>query len=179
MNYQKRWWRNLKKSKIFLVTLAPKSHRTSEENLGIEYLKSSLVSKKFEVDIIDAWLNEFDLEDVYKKIIQYKEEILFVGISSYMGNTEPTIELIKKLKNFDQNIKIVCGGFGPTFYPVEYLESNADFVIRGEGEEAICELAHCIQNNKSALGIKNVGYKNVSSRRCKVKLVTNNWNFKG
>ena len=26
---------------IYLITLSPKSHRTSEENLGIEYLNAS------------------------------------------------------------------------------------------------------------------------------------------
>ncbi|NCC78966.1 MAG: cobalamin B12-binding domain-containing protein, partial [Clostridia bacterium] len=42
------------------------------------------------------------------------------------------------LKNIKPSLKILCGGFGPTFYPKEYLESGADYVIRGEGEEAIC-----------------------------------------
>ena len=60
------------KQKIFLVTLSPKTHRTSEENLGIAYLKSSLLKKGYEVEIIDAWLNEYEVEDVFKKIIQEK-----------------------------------------------------------------------------------------------------------
>ena len=34
--------------KIFLVTLSPKTHRTSEENLGIEYLKASLTKSELE-----------------------------------------------------------------------------------------------------------------------------------
>ena len=40
--------------KIILTTLSPKTHRTSEENLGIEYLKASLVREKYDVEIIDA-----------------------------------------------------------------------------------------------------------------------------
>ena len=120
MIFQNRWWENLKeKNKIILTTLSPKTHRTSEENLGIEYLKSSLVQKGYEVEIIDAWLNELEVEEVYESIIKQKDELLFVGISSYMSNTKPTIELIEKLKEYDSNIKIVCGGFGPTFYPHE------------------------------------------------------------
>ena len=83
MNFLKWWWKNLKKNKIILVTLAPKTHRTSEENLGIEYLKSSLVEKGYEVEIIDAWLNNLSVEVVFEKIIQDKNDILFVGIQSY------------------------------------------------------------------------------------------------
>lgn len=148
----------MKKNKIILVTLSPKTHRTSEENLGIEYLKSSLVKKGFEVEIIDAWLNNLNVDVVYEKIKQNIADILFVGISSYMSNTAPTIELIQKLKMTDENIKIVCGGFGPTFYPQQYLEAKSDYIIRGEGEEAICELAYSILYGNEPIRVKNIGY---------------------
>src|SRR5574344_834775 len=144
--------------KIFLVTLSPKTHRTSEENLGIEYLKAALCSEGYDVEIIDAWLNELEVDEVFGRIMKEKDNILFIGISSYMSNTAPTIELIDKIKTVDSNIKIVCGGFGPTFYPQQYLQSQSDYIIRGEGEEAICELAKCISNNQEPSGIKNIGY---------------------
>lgn len=89
----------MKNKKIILTTLSPKTHRTSEENLGIEYLKSSLVKDGYEVEIIDAWLNELEVEEVYKRIISQKDNLLFIGISSYMSNTAPTIKLISMLKS--------------------------------------------------------------------------------
>jgi len=144
--------------KIFLVTLSPKSHRTSEENLGIEYLKSSLVQDGYNVEIIDAWLNEYSVSEVYERLKKEKDSILFVGLSSYMSNTAPTIELIGKLKELDSDLKIVCGGFGPTFYPNDYLENGTDYIIRGEGEDAICELADCILKGELPSDVKNVGY---------------------
>ena len=112
--------------KIILTTLSPKTHRTSEENLGIEYLKASLVREKYDVEIIDAWLNELEVEEVYNRIIAQEENILFVGISSYMSNTAPTVKLMQMLKKHNPNIKIACGGFGPTFYPEQYLRSESD-----------------------------------------------------
>lgn len=148
----------MKAKKIILTTLSPKTHRTSEENLGIGYLKSSLVKAGYSVEIIDAWLNELEVEDVYNRIISQKEDILFVGISSYMSNTEPTINLISLLKQHNPKIKIACGGFGPTFYPEDYLKSGSDYIMRGEGENAICRLAKCIENNEIPYGVKNVGF---------------------
>jgi len=148
----------MKDKKIILTTLSPKTHRTSEENLGIEYLKSSLVQARYEVEIIDAWLNELEVEEVYERIISQKEKLLFVGISSYMSNTAPTIKLISMLKEYDKNIKVVCGGFGPTFYPEEYLKSGSDYIIRGEGENAICKLANFIDSSETECNVKNVGY---------------------
>lgn len=148
----------MKNKKIILTTLSPKTHRTSEENLGIEYLKSSLVKVGYKVEIIDAWLNELEVEDVYEKIISQEDNILFIGISSYMSNTSPTIKLISMLKKHNQNIKVACGGFGPTFYPKEYLKSGADYIMRGEGEKAICELASCIEKEQKPYQIKNVAF---------------------
>ena len=148
----------MKNKKIILVTLSPKTHRTSEENLGIEYLKSSLVNAGYNVEIIDAWLQELEVADVYNKIILQEDQILFVGISSYMSNTAPTINLISLLKNHNPEIKIACGGFGPTFYPEEYLKSGSNYIMRGEGEKAICELARCIEEKKQPIYVKNVGF---------------------
>ena len=148
----------MKNKKIILTTLSPKTHRTSEENLGIEYLKSSLVKNGYEVEIIDAWLNELEVEEVYKRIISQKDNLLFIGISSYMSNTAPTVKLISMLKEYDENIKIVCGGFGPTFYPEEYLKSGSDYIIRGEGENAICKLANFIESSETECNIRNVGF---------------------
>lgn len=145
------------KNKIFLVTLSPKTHRTSEENLGIEYLKSCLVKENYDVEIIDAWLTELSVSEVYERIIS-DENTLFVGISSYMSNTKPTVELITMLKKYNKDIKVVCGGFGPTFYPTEYLRAGSDYVIRGEGEITICKLANCVKEEKEPVNVKNVGY---------------------
>ena len=145
------------KNKIYLITLSPATHRTSEENLGILYLKSSLVKSDFEVEIIDGWLNEYDIETVFNKI-KYDDDLLFVGISSYMSNTLPSINLIKMLKEHYPDIKIVCGGFGPTFYPEEHLRSGADFVSRGEGEISLVKLACSLRDNTNYKNIKGISY---------------------
>lgn len=149
----------MEKDKIFLVTLSPKSHRTSEENLGIEYLKAALLKEKiYTVEVIDAWLNELDILDVYKIIEKDINKTLFVGFSSYMSNTKPTIELIGMLKENYPDVLIVCGGFGPTFYPKDHLENGADYVIRGEGEEAIVSLAKEISNSSKNSETFNVSF---------------------
>ena len=148
----------MKDKKIILTTLSPKTHRTSEENLGIEYLKASLVRNGYNVEIIDAWLNELEVEEVYRRIVEQEDNILFVGISSYMSNTPYSVELMSMLKNHNKDIVIACGGFGPTFYPKDYLSSGADYVLRGEGEKSICELASCLVNGVKPYGIKNLGF---------------------
>lgn len=121
-------------------------------------MKSALQKNGYEVTVIDGWLNDLTIEEVYQKILNVGD-ILYIGISSYMSNTESTIQLIKKLKQYDENIKIICGGFGPTFYPEDHLKSGADIVSRGEGEETLVEIANALANNNPLTEIENISYK--------------------
>ncbi len=154
---------------IVLVTLAPKTHRTSEENLGLGYLKAVLVEANYNVKIIDGWLNELTVDEVYNQIMEV-ENPLFVGLSSYMSNTLPTINLINKLKQTNPQLTIVCGGFGPTFYPIEHLNNGADIVVRGEGEKVIVNLAKCLEAKSDLLNVKGIYYKDSQGKIIQTEL---------
>ncbi|MGH3924964.1 MAG: B12-binding domain-containing radical SAM protein, partial [Pseudonocardiaceae bacterium] len=43
------------------------------------------------------------------------------------------------------DVPIVAGGFGPSFYPGEFLTAGFDVVVRGEGEQTAVELARYYQ----------------------------------
>ena len=53
---------------IILATPAPISHRTAEENLGLEYLSAVLQSKGYNVKILDAWLNNWSPNELATQI---------------------------------------------------------------------------------------------------------------
>ncbi len=142
--------------KVCLVTLPPSSHRTSEENLGILSIAANLRKHNIEVEVIDAWLENYTEEYVFNKLID--ESILFIGFSSYMTNTLPTINIIKRLKEYNKEIQIVCGGFGPTFYIEEHLKSGADFISIGEGEETLLEIAEYYLGLRTKESIKSIAY---------------------
>ena len=134
--------------KIILITLSPKTHRTSEENLGLLYLTGVLRQNKFDVILIDAWLNNYSFEEVYTSITK-QDNILFVGMSFYMTNTEPSLKLAQLIRNYNPNIPLVCGGFGPTFFANEYIsKSFFDIGCIGEGEKTIVEIAKYYFENK-------------------------------
>jgi len=146
------------KNLVFLVNLKPSTHRTAEESLGVQYLASILENQGFEVSILDNWLNSsMTNADVYEAIMKRKDEIRFVGTSSYMLSNAPTIELIKKLRK--DKINILSGGYGPTFEPEIFLEAGADFVCIGEGEKTIIDVANYFLGRlKNKEEIKGVGY---------------------
>ena len=69
---------------IIFLTVSPESHRTAEENLGIEYLASNLKKTlKYEIKIINGWIEKLSNEEIVEKILNYKN-VLAIGVSSYL-----------------------------------------------------------------------------------------------
>ncbi len=126
--------------RIILTTLSPDTHRTSEENLGLAYLAAVLRKNGYNVEIIDGWLGGLTDEAVLSKIINSKDTDI-VGISCYMSNNDKSIELAKRIREINPNIKLMCGGFGPSFNPQKFVKDDIfDIAMIGEGEETIVEV---------------------------------------
>lgn len=149
---------------VILATPAPISHRTAEENLGLGYLASVLRSNGYDVLIYDAWLNDWTPEELAAKIIASPMP-LFVGMSTYQSNMEQALKTLKIVKN-SRDIKFVAGGFGPTFSPELFLDNGFDYIIRDEGEIAICQLAAALQTNEGINEIAGLGYKQAGRVQC-------------
>jgi len=128
------------KNLVYLVVLKPSSHRTSEESLGVAYLASVLENAKYTVKIRDAWLDtSINTDDIYNEIIKDKDQVCFVGTSSYMLSNDATCDFISKLSK--ENISVASGGYGPTFEPEKFLSSGSKIVMVGEGESNIVDVA--------------------------------------
>lgn len=148
------------KNKVVLCTVAPVSHRTAEENLGIGYLASSLRKANYEVIIIDAWLRAIEDDIIIEKILGMNNLVL-IGFSCYQTNIPRTVELMKSLKKRIPKMPILCGGFGPTFNSKYFIEEGFDIAARGEGEDIIIEVCnYYTKRNPSSLKlIKGITFK--------------------
>ena len=139
---------NLENS-IILTTLSPDTHRTSEENLGLAYLTAVLRKNGYNVEIIDGWLGGLEDKEVLRKIIDRKDTSI-VGISCYMSNNDKSIELAKRIRSVNPNIKLMCGGFGPSFNPQRFVKDGVfDIAMIGEGEQTIVEVCDYLTGNSS------------------------------
>lgn len=158
--YMKKIEKN-RKNKIILTTLSPDTHRTSEENLGLSYLTATLRKQGYSVEIIDGWLEGLKEDAVLNQIIG-AENVSIVGISCYMSNNDKSIELAKKIRAKNPNIKLMCGGFGPSFNPQKFIQDNTfDIAMIGEGEDTIIEVCDylCGENEKEISEIKGIAYE--------------------
>ena len=65
-----------------------------------------------------------------------------------MSNNDKSIELAKKIKRARTQIKLMCGGFGPSFNPQRFVKDGVfDIAMIGEGEESIVEVADYFTGN--------------------------------
>lgn len=142
------------------------------ENLGIEYL--SAVLKKaghatrlaFDPRLFnDQFISIPGLRDLfdYSKlllvdIIRYDPQLVAFSVvsSDYLWSLKVAAE-IKRLR---PEIKTVFGGVHPTGAADEVLRHpEVDFVVRGEGEGAIVELADALDAGSSTDGIRNLSFR--------------------
>ena len=145
--------------------------QASFENLGIQYLSSILKKAGHETDLVfdprlfnDTIIYNKPLSDIFnfkshviKKVLESNCDLIAFSITTDIYNW--SLDLARTLKRYI-NTPIVFGGPHPSAVPEQVLKNEAvDFVISGEGEEALLELAACLSESKTHTAIKNLWYK--------------------
>jgi len=99
---------------------------------------------------------EYD-EKTINSLLELLKKSDLIGMSLSTNFFEAATQVTKAIKK-ELNIPIVWGGIHPTVSPEECLE-YADFVCRGEGEEAMVELAEKIEKKEDYYNVKNICFK--------------------
>ncbi len=119
-------------------------------HIGMGYLSSYLKMRGIETVILDNLLYKYDYKKLLKKIKDIKPDC--VGITCLSAFYRETKDLSLELKR--NGMKVIIGGVHPTFLPYTTLkETKCDFVICGEGEEALCNLLLNNFDNKTIKGV--------------------------
>lgn len=86
-----------------------------------------------------------------------EEQPDIIGFSARSTNNYLIPELVPVFRKAAPHALLAAGGYGPTLEPDLYLDGGFDVVIRGDGEEAVLELADAVQagEKEAALLIKN------------------------
>jgi anaerobic magnesium-protoporphyrin IX monomethyl ester cyclase len=150
-----------------IVLFSPPSRMVNHYRppVGLIYLGGYLTHRDFRVKIIDvplkeqirdkAFVENLDktMEDVFQDMLNQFRQIKtkLVGISCYTPEYFEVTRLAKALKSIDPQVKIICGGIHPTFYPQDFFdaESGIDICVLGEGEETLLELLEYFSGKKA------------------------------
>jgi hypothetical protein len=116
---------------------------------GLRYLHANLGALAERTTIMEATLDRRPI-DVAESILAHGPRI--VGLGVYIWNAAPMLELVSLLKTIDPEITIVLGGpevsYETEAQPVCAL---ADFVIKGEADEAFATLCDRILSGRRPL----------------------------
>jgi anaerobic magnesium-protoporphyrin IX monomethyl ester cyclase len=142
--------------KIILVQPENGLNEANYAPLGLMSL-ASYIRGDFDVQIIDL---RFNLAEELIDLVQ-KTKPMAIGFSMLTGSCIlQIIKISQKIKQINQNIKIIAGGIHPTFFPEQTLEHPLmDFVVINEGEKTLKSLLNALEHNLPLDNIDNLGWK--------------------
>jgi anaerobic magnesium-protoporphyrin IX monomethyl ester cyclase len=154
-------------------------HSRMSPPVGLAYIASSLLSAGYEAEIIDMVAEAPDKEWPYKDThMGYgltSDDLIervkssqphLVGIGGFTSQFGLIRDIASSIKAYNPVIPIVLGGINATALPRYVLEhTRADYVIQGEGERAIVDLARMIETRKMEMApdIDGLVYKDGES----------------
>lgn len=124
---------------------------------GILYIAKVLLNFGHEVAVIDADIDNLSLEDILKKVLEYRPDIIGITVNTLQCKAAyETSDYIKKM----YDVPIVLGGPHPSALKEKIFEKckSANILIFGEGEFTFLEIAHNFDKNYSFAKIKGVCY---------------------
>ena len=134
---------------------------TIAQPVGISSIANYIKSKGLSVEVFDAEANGFTVNQTIEYIKDKNPRIM--GISAFTTKMTSTIEIIKGLRY--STIVPVLGGHHATAIPSQTLEeSEATFIIRGEGYTPLLNLSKFLLGHKDSIPyseIKGLCYNDV------------------
>jgi anaerobic magnesium-protoporphyrin IX monomethyl ester cyclase len=129
--------------------------------IGLAYVAAALEKAGFQVEILDNYLLEKPIDEVKREIKRLSPEI--VGITCSSATYSRCVETAKAVKETLPSCKVVVGGWHPSYEPDSMLQHpEIDYVVMGEGERAMVELAAHITkggDERAVAAIAGVGYR--------------------
>ena len=136
---------------IFIEPKSPNLHIFSQfllPRLGVFILGTIMKEKGWNVEVIIEQSQKIDFDKIRK--------VDMVGISTITPTAPRAYAIADKIRSL--GIPVIMGGPHVTFLPDEALE-HADYVIRGEAEEALISFIETWENGQDFTNVPNLSYR--------------------
>ena len=129
--------------------------------LGLSYVAGALEKAGFKVEMLDNYMLNKPIDDVKQLVARLNPEI--VGVTCGSATYRRCLETAGAVKDTLPSCKVVVGGWHASYMPDTLLsQPTVDYVVVGEGERAMVELAQHVttgNSEKGQIGVAGVGYK--------------------
>lgn len=139
-----------------------------EPPLGLAYLTSVLRAHGYEVTLLDMQGLLMDGEALGQRLAELGADL--VGITAMTPTLPEALRVADMVRRVTPQAKIVLGGVHPTLDPAGVLAHPAvDYVLRGEGEQALVELVRAIEHIGKPEAVDGLCYRHDGELRIKPK----------
>lgn len=114
------------------------------------------LTPEFEVEIFDQRLHPLHWRDRLDEALA--REPLLVGFTAMIGpSVGNSLDLARHVRRRRPQVPLVWGGTQPSLVPAQALADPAvDFVVEGEGEQTVLELARALAAGREPAGIRGL-----------------------
>lgn len=129
--------------------------------LGLLSIGGPLLDDGHEVQLIDADLHAYGIDQITPLLVQAAPEILMLGHSGSSSVHVTVLEICKQIKAFLPELTIVYGGVHPSYHWQEILTAceAVDIIVRGEGEHTVRELVRALQTAAPLANVAGIAYR--------------------
>jgi len=127
--------------------------------LGLLYISAYLNQHEVKTYVFDGEIQRFSYQDLRNIIVEKNIDLIGFNVMTVFLNT--VIQLSARLKDEFNDIPVVLGGPHISGTKEEMLEydRNIDYLIYGEGEEALLNLIQKLNNNMPLMEVPNLIYR--------------------
>ncbi len=126
--------------------------------LGLLYIASSLIKAGFDVSVLDLPARKLDLNGLKDHLLKESYDIAgFTSTTLLWPQTAFGISFLKSV--LPEAITVLGGPHTVLFYRECLALKDLDYVVVGEGEKSMVELASALQDGGSAEEIKGVAFR--------------------
>ena len=126
--------------------------------LGLASIAGVLREAGHDVRIFDGILSGNQIRDIKDRLADNPPEIVGIGATSALA--EIALQIAALIKSREPKTAVVMGGVHPTLFPLQMISNpQIDYVVRGEGELSMAELAKALESEREPAGIAGVVYK--------------------
>jgi radical SAM superfamily enzyme YgiQ (UPF0313 family) len=111
------------------------------------------------VAVADLVLAQSNVAVAVKRLVQeHAPDVIGLSVMTFQRGT--ALKMVRLLRALRPNVRIVVGGYDPSLAPEAYEPcADVDFLVRGEGEQPLCQLLRALECGGSVSAIPGLSYR--------------------